>query len=256
MAKSIIYSKYQVMKVSPGGWLPGGEGERAWACYILPTLFTCILPSFKVPALVPSDQGGTKVVRGSKGGEGRMGYVVLGFRVPVTSCPSNLLHLCPPTKWGEVAKVVRGSKCGRYVILCLRVPTTSASQICVLPPMYPPNIVRFHPPSLQSSHTCALPPRGGARVVRGSKGVEGSVGYVILGFRVPTTSVGAKSKVPTLFTNVLPPFKIPVLVPSDQGGLIVVKRSKGGEGSMGPNQPIHFKPPTLVASLQGEGPRK
>ena len=99
-----------------------------------------------------------------------MGYVILGFRVPTTSYPSNLPHLCPPTMGG--AKVVKGSKVARgvggYVILRFRVPTTSASNICALTPMYPPNIVCLHPPSLQSSRTCALPPRG-----KGSEGEQG-----------------------------------------------------------------------------------
>ena len=62
-----------------------------------------------------------------------------------------------------------------YVILCFRVPTTSDSYICALPPMYPPDIVRLNPPSLQSSRTCALQRRvgRGAKVMRGSKGSEG-----------------------------------------------------------------------------------
>ena len=59
--------------------------------------------------------------------------------------------------------------------------------------MYPPEIVHLHPASLQSSHTCALPPRG-AKVVMGRKGGKGSKAYVILGFRVPTTYVGAKGE--------------------------------------------------------------
>ena len=70
--------------------------------------------------------------------------------------------------------MVRGV--GRYVILRFRVPTTSDSHICALPPMYPPNIVCLHPPSLQSCHTCALPPRERAKVVRGSKGNMGDKG--------------------------------------------------------------------------------
>ena len=63
---------------------------------------------------------------------------------------------------------------GGYVILCFRVPTTSDSHICALPPMYPPDIVYLHPPSLQICRTCALPIRKGEKVVRGNMGGKGS----------------------------------------------------------------------------------
>ena len=129
--------------------------------------------------------------------------------------------------------------------------------------LYPPNIVHLHPPSLQISHTCALRPRG-TKVVRGSQCGEGSMRYVILGFRVPTTSyssnlphlypptkggskgggaqvakgsggmlyyvLGCPPPLPptfvpshqctlqTLFSYILPPFKVPAFVPSHQDG--------------------------------------
>ena len=56
-------------------------------------------------------------------------------------------------------------------------------------------ILHFSMPNSSASHTCALPPRQGEKVIRGSKGGEGSEAYVILGLRVPTTSVRARGEV-------------------------------------------------------------
>ena len=117
-----------------------------------------------------------------------------------------------------------------YVILGFRVSSTSASHICALSPMYPPDIVHLHPPSLQSSHTCALPPRGGAKVVRGIKGGKRSMGYVILCFRMPTTW-------------------LPHLCPPTKGGSKVMRGSKIGEGSGGMLYYVLGWPPPLTPTF-------
>ena len=107
--------------------------------------------------------------------------------------------------------MVRGV--GRYVILCVKVPTTSDSHICALPPMYPPDIVCLHPPSLPPfkvstlvhSHQGGRGHRVVARVVRGAQDML----YYVLA---------------------CPPPLSPVLVPSHQG---VGKGNKGEQGWQG-----------------------
>ena len=124
---------------------------------------------------------------------------------------------------------MRGTNGGKrewgYVILGFRVPTASVSHISALPPMYPPNIVYLHPPSLQSSCTYALPLRG-QKVVRGIKGGKGNMGYVILCFSIPTTSAS--------WTCALPP----------RGG-------RGNEGEQGDEGSggyviLHFRMPLMT----------
>ena len=137
---------------------------------------------------------------------------------------------------------------GGYVILHFRVPTTSDSHICALPPMYPPNIVCLHHLSLQSYSTCALPPRG----TKGSEGrrvVRRGVGYVIVGFRVPSISVSHICALPPMY-----PPDIVHLHPSslqsshtprgDEGSEGV----KAGKGSMGGNVILGLSIPTTCAS--------
>ena len=77
-----------------------------------------------------------------------------------------------------------------YILGCLLPlpPTFVPSHTCTFPTLFTYIHPPFKVPALVSSH------QRGARVVRGSKEGEGSAGYVILGFRVATTSVRAKCK--------------------------------------------------------------